>query len=68
LLCGDCGGGLADHVNDEVGLGEHDDVAAVCAAATLATQTASNQRSAPEVEELLSSVDVERLLIRAREF
>jgi hypothetical protein len=29
LLCGDCGGGLADHVNDEVGLGEHDDVAAV---------------------------------------
>jgi hypothetical protein len=29
LLWGDCGGGLADHVNDEVGLGEHDDVAAV---------------------------------------
>ena len=29
MLCGDCDGGLADYVNDDVGLGEHDDVAAV---------------------------------------
>jgi hypothetical protein len=29
LLCGDGGGGLADYVNDDVGVGEHDDVAAV---------------------------------------
>ena len=29
LLCVDRGGGLADYVNDDVGFGEHDDVAAV---------------------------------------